>query len=107
MALAGIWEFYKGQEGEITRTFAVMTTAANATMSFLHERMPVILEPETWPTWLDGPDDDALSLMRPAADTVLRLWPVSTQVNAVRNNGPHLLTPVAGETASDGGPNPE
>ena len=107
LALVGIWESYRGPEGEITRTFAIITTAANASMSFLHERLPVILEPETWPTWLDGPDDDALSLMQPAADTVLRLWPVSTQVNAVRNNGPHLLDRVPGETALDGGPNPE
>ena len=84
-----------------------MTTAANATMSFLHDRMPVILEPEVWPTWLDGPDQEAMSLMQPAADTVLRLWPVSTHVNSVRNNGAHLLDRVPGETALDGGPNPE
>ena len=107
LALAGFWESYKDQQGEITRTFAIMTTVANATMSFLHDRMPVILEADCWPTWLDGPDEDAMSLMRPAADTVLRLWPVSTQVNSVRNNGAHLLDRVPGETALDGGPNPE
>jgi putative SOS response-associated peptidase YedK len=107
VALAGIWEGFKDQQGEVTRSFAIMTTTANATMSFLHDRMPVILEPDDWTTWLDGPDNDAAALMRPAADTVLRLWPVSTQVNSVRNNGPHLLDQIPGKTAPDGGPNPE
>jgi putative SOS response-associated peptidase YedK len=107
VALAGIWEGFKDQQGEVTRSFAIMTTTANATMAFLHDRMPVILEPDAWGTWLDGPDNDAMALMRPAAETVLRLWPVSTQVNSVRNNGPHLLDEAPDKTASNGGPNPE
>ncbi len=107
VAFAGIWEGFKDQQGEVTRSFAIMTTRANATMAFLHDRMPVILEPDDWATWLDGPDNAAVALMRPAAETVLRLWPVSTQVNSVRNNGPHLLDEAPGKTASNGGLNPE
>ncbi len=66
-------------------------TAANATMSVLHERMPVILEPEAWPRWLGEANGPATALMQPAPDDVLQLWPVSRAVNSMRNNGAELL----------------
>jgi putative SOS response-associated peptidase YedK len=91
LAMAGIWEGWRAPDGEVTRTFAIMTTAANTTMQQLHERMPVILEPDTWSTWLGEDGGAAMDLMRPAADDVLHLWPVSRAVNSVRNNGPELL----------------
>ncbi len=52
LAFAGVWEWWKAPDGELVRTFAILTTAANATMRVLHERMPVILEPDAWPLWL-------------------------------------------------------
>ncbi len=73
------------------RTFAILTTSANGTMRQLHECMPVILEAEVWPTWLGEDGGAAADLMRPAADDVLHLWPVSRAVNSVRNNGAELL----------------
>ena len=91
LAMAGIWEGWRAPDGEVMRTFAILTTAANTTMSALHERMPVILEPEAWPRWLGEADSDATALMQPAADDVLHLWPVSRAVNSVRNNGAELL----------------
>ena len=60
-------------------------------MTQLHERMPVILEGNTWPLWLGEGGNDWSDLMRPAADDVLRLWAVSRAVNNVRNNEPDLL----------------
>ena len=91
LAFAGLWEGWRSLDGEGIRTFAILTTAANATMAQLHERMPVVLEPETWPKWLGEEEGDAPALMSPAADGVLRLWPVSRAVNSVRNNQPGLL----------------
>ena len=44
LAFAGLWEWWKAPDDELVRTFAILTTAANATMRQLHERMPVILE---------------------------------------------------------------
>ncbi len=70
LAFAGLWERWRSPEGETLRTFAIITTAANATMSAIHNRMPVILE---------------------AAEGVVRMWPVSRAVNSVRNNGAALL----------------
>jgi putative SOS response-associated peptidase YedK len=53
--------------GEVLRTYTVITTAANATMSRLHDRMPVILEAADWPAWLGEAAGDPAALMRPAA----------------------------------------
>ena len=91
LAMAGVWEGWRAPDGEVTRTFAIMTTSANATMQQLHQRMPVILEPDAWSTWLGEDSGAAIDLMRPAANDVLHLWPVSRPVNSVRNNGPELL----------------
>jgi putative SOS response-associated peptidase YedK len=91
MAFAGLWEGWRSPDGSTMRTFAILTTAANATMWVLHDRIPVVLEEQHWPAWLGEVEDDALALMRPAGDDVLRLWPVSRAVNSIRNNGGELL----------------
>ncbi len=91
LAFAGLWEGWRSPDGEVVRTFAILTTAANTLMASLHERMPVILEPDAWPKWLGEEGGHPAALLRPADDDVLRLWPVSRAVNNVRNNGPDLL----------------
>jgi putative SOS response-associated peptidase YedK len=63
-------------------------------MTELHERRPAILEQSDWPTWRGEADNDATTLLRPAADDVLRVWPVSRQLNSSRNNGAELLEAV-------------
>ena len=90
LAFAGVWEWWKGPNGKLVRTFAILTTSANATMCQLHERMPVILETGDWRAWLENAAQ-AAELMLPASDNVLHLWPVSQAVNSVRNNGAELL----------------
>ena len=94
MAFAGLWEAWRDPAGEILRTFTILTTIANAAMRPLHKRMTVILEPEDWPLWLGETPGDPMALLRPAAEDVLRVWPVSRAVNNVRNNGAALLYPV-------------
>ena len=91
VAFAGIWERWWAPDGEIMRSFAVLTTSANSPMQQLHERMPVILEAPDWSVWLGETGDPALEMMRPAADDILHFWPVSRAVNDVRNNGADLL----------------
>ena len=94
LAFAGLWEGWRGPEGEVLRTFAILTTSANATMRQLHERMPVILEPEDWPAWLGEVSANPANLLRAAADGTLRLWPVSRAVNNVHNNEADLLDEI-------------
>jgi putative SOS response-associated peptidase YedK len=66
-------------------------------MSPVHDRMPVILPQSLWAEWLDPNmhDTDRLSqLLLPAADDVLTMHPVSTDVNKVSNKGKELIEPV-------------
>jgi putative SOS response-associated peptidase YedK len=100
LAFAGIWEGWRSPEGDILRSFAILTTSANAQMAVLHERMPVILEPDDWPAWLGEADGDPNALLRPSPEGVLRLWQVDKRVGNVRNDGPELLVPVAAVPAA-------
>jgi putative SOS response-associated peptidase YedK len=95
LALGGIWEGWRSADGEVIRSFAIITTAASAEMRALHERMPLLLEPADWPLWLGETTGDAATLLQPAAEGRLRLWPVSSRVNSPKNNDPDLLAPIA------------
>ena len=66
-------------------------------MEPVHDRMPVILPPKAWGTWLDRANEDLVELnglLVPAPKELLTLRPVSTQVNNVRNKGEDLVTEV-------------
>lgn len=107
LALAGLWEGHRGPSGEVTRTFAIITTDANAVARQVHPRMPVVLEQSDWASWLGDTEADPAALLRPAGDGVIRTWRVSTRVNSPRNNSADLLAPEPEpEAAESGGPNP-
>ena len=95
MAFAGLWDGWRGPDGTVVRSFAIIVIVASATMAPIHDRMPVILEPADWPAWLGEAPGEPAMLLRPAAEGVLRVWPVGRVVNSPRNNGPELLAPVA------------
>lgn len=99
MAFAGLWEGFLWPDGEITLTFTIATTQANADVAALHGRMPVILEPADWPVWLGEAAGPPSELLRPAPGGTLRVWPVSRRVNTPRNNAADLLAPIADVTA--------
>jgi len=95
LAFAGLWAPWKDETtGRWLLSASVVTTAANATVSELHNRMPVILDEEAWRLWLD-PDirDEGLlqSLLTPAPDDLLELRPASSLVNNANNEGSGLL----------------
>ena len=58
IAFAGLWESYRWPDQTVTRSFVIMTTAPNAEMAELHDRMPVVVEKEDWPTWLGEGEGD-------------------------------------------------
>jgi putative SOS response-associated peptidase YedK len=93
MAFAGLWEGWRGADGAVIRSFAIVTTNANTQLQALHERMPVILEPADWPAWLGEVAGDAPALLRPSV-AELRVWRVGQAVNSVRNDNPALLEPA-------------
>lgn len=94
--LAGIWSRWTQSDGEVTDTFAIVTTVANELVAQLHERMPVILGPRDYARWLD-PREDPRDLLVPHATDGMRTYPISTKVNAVRNDGPDLIEPTSPE----------
>ena len=92
MALAGLWEAWHDSKRDTElRTFTIVTTEADGEMARVHNRMPVILEEPDWPVWLGEADGDPKTLLRPAREGILRMWPVSRKVNKPANNGPNLL----------------
>lgn len=98
LAFAGLWETWTGPNGEELDTVAIITTDANRTVNLLHDRMPVIVPPEAFDLWLDSDNVDATTaaaLIMPAPDSLLEVWPVSTDVNRVANDNAHLIEQVA------------
>lgn len=97
MALAGLWENWRSPAGEWVRSFTVVTCPPNALCGQIHNRMPVILPPSTWPLWLgeDAAEPEQLkAVLRPYPDDDMTLWPVSARVGNVKNNEPSLIEPV-------------
>lgn len=101
LAVAGLWAVWRdpaaGPDAPWLHSCTLITTAANATMTPVHDRMPVLLPMSAWEEWLDPANRDTASLQRlllPAPEDVLVMHEVSTAVNNVRNKGPELIQPV-------------
>ena len=98
LAFAGLWETWTGPNGEELDTAAIITTAANRTLAAIHDRMPVFVPKEAFDLWLDCANveaDVASALIRPAADSLLEAYEISTAVNRVANDSPSLITPAS------------
>lgn len=126
IALAGVWEFWKpkddprGEYPDGLVTCSVLTTDAVGPLAQVHDRMPLVLPPDAWGTWLDpdrdAGDDAVAALLAPPPEELIarfELRPVSPLVNSVRNNGPELLAPLPPEEVTEplqldllAGPNP-
>jgi putative SOS response-associated peptidase YedK len=100
LALAGLWATWRDPDsGEELFTCTILTTSANDLMEPVHHRMPVILAPEDWDSWLDPENTDTEELAKllvPAPEEMLTLWPVDPAVGNVRNNRPELQEPLEG-----------
>jgi hypothetical protein len=74
MALAGLWENWRSSAREWVRSFAIITTTPNELCAELHNRLPVVLGPRTWPAWLGGSLPMLASSRRCSRPTLLRKW---------------------------------
>ena len=113
MAMAGLYEIWRDPTREdddperFRWTCTVLTTSAEDEVGRIHDRMPMLVEPERYAAWLDPSRTDPAdltSLLVPAAPGRLEAYPVSTQVNSVRNNGPELVEPLPLEEVPDDAP---
>jgi putative SOS response-associated peptidase YedK len=101
LAFAGLWSVWRpdrdSDEGRLV-SCSIITTAPNDLVGRIHDRMPVVLPPSTWAAWLDPTNDDVASLqtlLTPAPAELFEATAVVDAVSNVRNDGPHLLEPVA------------
>jgi putative SOS response-associated peptidase YedK len=108
LAMAGLYEIWRDPDraeddpDRFRWTCTVLTTQAEDAVGHIHDRMPLMVERDRWSAWLDpavSERDDLLSLLVPAAPGQLEAYPVSTDVNNVRNNGPELVEPIPTEDA--------
>jgi putative SOS response-associated peptidase YedK len=91
--MAGLWQWHQDQQG-YSQTFVIVTTAANALMGPIHDRMPAVLdEGDSLSLWLNPTSEleDLRGLLNPVQDDVLEMRPASPLVNSVKNDGPELL----------------
>ena len=95
MAMGGLWESWTNPDGEIVRTFCVITTGPNDVMKPIHDRMPVILRREDWPAWLspDGDSKRVAAMIGPAPAEAMEAWRVSRKVSSAREEGAELIEP--------------
>lgn len=86
--LAGLWETWHAPDGSMIDSCTILTTSPNELMAPIHNRMPVIIEPEDYGMWLDpGPrPTDSLHLFRSYPAEKMQAYPVSTLVNNPRND---------------------
>ncbi|HEY1410534.1 MAG TPA: SOS response-associated peptidase [Rhodopila sp.] len=75
MAMAGLWEALRWPDGEIVRTYCLITVRASGAVAEIHDRMPLVLNEPDWPLWLGEVPGDPATLLHPPADDVLVLRP--------------------------------
>ena len=97
LVFAGLWEGWRGADGTVLRTFTIVTTQANRTLAAVHDRMPVVIEPQAFNLWLDCANVDATTaatLVAPAAEDLFECYEISPAVNRVANDSAQLIEPV-------------
>ena len=96
-AFAGIWDRWRDANGKTAETCSILTTTPNAVASAVHDRMPVILDPDSYDLWLDPGMQDtsaASEMLKPYGAQFMRRYPVSTRINHVANDDEGCSVPV-------------
>jgi putative SOS response-associated peptidase YedK len=100
-AVAGLWDSWHDRtEAPRIESCAVLTTRAGGHVRDVHDRMPLLLAPSEYDTWLGASPDPAAELLSqdPArlerrADELV-IIPVSTWVNDVKHDDPRCVEPA-------------
>ncbi|MBA2573932.1 MAG: SOS response-associated peptidase [Nocardioidaceae bacterium] len=109
LAMAGLYEIWRNEavdrehEEAFLWSACVITTTAEDSLGHIHDRMPMLVQPEGYDAWLDASVTEPSHLadvLVPAAPGRLHAYPVSAQVNQVQNNGPELIRPLPLEDSS-------
>ena len=96
VTFAGLWDEWRNIDtGEPLRSCTMIVTNANVLAAKVHDRMPVLLQPQHFDAWLNG--TSGTELLKPAPDAYLQAWPVARRVNSSRapSDDPTLIDQVA------------
>jgi putative SOS response-associated peptidase YedK len=95
-AFAGLWDTWHNPDGSIIESCAIITTSANELVGKIHDRMPVILQPEHYAVWLqDKAREESLQLLLvPYPARAMEAYRVSNVVNSPQNDTPSCLKPI-------------
>ena len=88
-SFAGLWSSWRGPDGPV-ESCVIITTAAKEELADIHDRMPVIIEPDNYDVWLEV---GGQALLKPCAAD-MEAYPVSSEVNNPRNQGEALIQPL-------------
>jgi putative SOS response-associated peptidase YedK len=96
-AFAGLWDHWQAEGRDPLDSCTIITTAANALIATIYDRMPVILPPKYYAMWLDTDNlkhNAVLELLKPYPDLLTEAWPVGKAVNNPMNDSEALLAPA-------------
>jgi putative SOS response-associated peptidase YedK len=97
-ALGGVWEAWRAKDsGEWLITCAILTTEPNELLQPIHDRMPVIIRPEDYASWLDPSSTtaDVSRLVAPLSAENMRTWEIGLLLNDPKTDDARILTPVS------------
>ena len=97
-AIAGLWDRWRtdgtvpANREDHVESGSVLTTRARGELAAVHDRMPLVLAPDAWETWLRAGPDEARALLK-GGDDDLVVVPVSTWVNDVKHDDATCVAP--------------
>lgn len=89
-AFAGLLAAWKAPDGQTIVSTCIITTGPNEIMAPIHDRMPVILQPSDFDTWLDPENHGPRDLLRPCSGVGMSAYPVKP----LRTEGPECIEPA-------------
>ena len=96
-AFAGLWEYWTNPDGQVVESCALITTASNELMIPIHNRMPVIVDPDCYDEWLDPMQQEIVklnALLRPYPAEYMMAYPVDRLVNNVSFDDSRCIEPL-------------
>jgi putative SOS response-associated peptidase YedK len=96
-AFAGLWDGWKDSNEQLIKTCSILTTTPNSVTATVHDRMPVILDPDSYGLWLDPGMQNVAAiseLLKPYDARLMRCYPISTRINHVANDDEECSQPV-------------
>jgi putative SOS response-associated peptidase YedK len=100
-AFAGLFEAWRpkgsGEDAPWLLTCSIVTTSPGPALAPIHDRMPVLVEPDDWAAWLSrerAEPEHWGPLLRTAADERVQAWPVDRAVGRSTTEGPQLVAPI-------------